>query len=75
MVNISKQFDEVVLPNGTIATSFRDVEKYLNANDLAFKEDYSDEFYKTVRHNNEKAQRREAFADFIHNYKRKVWNE
>lgn len=74
MANIGKQFtDDIVLPDGSIATSVQDVDKYLRANDLAHYSDYSDEYQKSVRLRNEKLREADCFADFINNYKRMIW--
>lgn len=76
MTYFNKQWlQEVQLPDGSFACCQQDVDRYLRANKLARKEDYSDEYLKNVRLNNEKAQRMELFEEFISNYKRSIWNE
>lgn len=75
MANINRQWmDEIVLPDGSVASSSADVEKYLRANQLAFAGDYSDEYLRNIRLRNEKAQRDDLWADFLKNYKRMIWN-
>ena len=52
MSNINRQWtDEIVLPDGSVASSSADVEKYLRANQLALAGDYTDEYRRNVRLN------------------------
>lgn len=52
MANFSKQFaDDVVLPDGSIATCVADVDKYLRQSGLALASDYSPEYMKSIREN------------------------
>lgn len=75
MSNINRQWtDEIVLPDGSVASSSADVEKYLRANQLALSGDYTDEYRRNVRLRNEKAQRDDLWAEFLKNYKRMIWN-
>lgn len=67
-------FEEFVLPDGCVAETSADVERFLKANGLALAQDYSDEYRKNVRLRNEKAQKDEFWAEFMRNYKRKIWN-
>lgn len=74
MSNFSKQFtEEIVLPDGSVASSVADVDKYLRANNLAHASDYSREYIKNVRTQQELNQQKEIFADFLFNYKRMIW--
>lgn len=74
MTYFNKQWtEEILLPDGTSASCQQDVDKFLRANNLAMKEDYSDEFYKKVRLDNERTWRKELWAEFIRNYKRSIW--
>ena len=74
MTYFNKQWtEEVILPDGTSASCQQDVDKFLRANNLAMKEDYSDEFYKKVRLDNKRTWRKELWAEFIRNYKRSIW--
>lgn len=76
MANFSKQFvDDVVLPDGSIATCVADVDKYLRQSGLALASDYSPEYMKSIREKQELNRQKEIFADFIYNYKRMIWNE
>ena len=75
-MNFSKQFaEEVILPDGSVASSVADVDRYLRANHLARAGDYSADYIKKVRQQREKAQQEEIFAEFLYNYKRNIWNE
>lgn len=65
--------DSILLPDGSVASSVNRLDKYLRDNDLSLSSDYSEAYLKQRRRHNEKAQRAELFADFIHNYKRSIW--
>ena len=74
MVNFSKQFaEEFVLPDGSVASSVADVDKYLKVSGLARAGDYSPEYIKNIRYQQEQSRREEIFADFIYQYKRIIW--
>lgn len=75
MAYISKQLDACLLPDGTVATSVREIEAYLKRNGLALAGDYSSAFFKSVRDKRQKALHDELFNLFIQNYQRKLWNE
>ena len=65
----------VLLPNGCEACFVSEVDDFLKQNNLAFQGDFSDEYLKSVRRKNLKAQRDDAFNDFILTYKKRIWNE
>lgn len=65
----------VLLPNGCEACFAGEVDDFLKQNNLAFQGDFSDEYLKSVRRKNLKAQRDDAFNDFILTYKKRIWNE
>ena len=74
MTYIAKQFaEEVVLPDGSVASSVADVDKYLRTSGMARASDYSAEYIKNVRNKQEQQRQEELFADFLHNYKRMIW--
>lgn len=74
MTYISRQFaEEVLLPDGSVASSVADVDKYLRATGLALAGDYSAEYYQNIRNQQEREQRQSLFADFLYNYKRMIW--
>lgn len=74
MSYISKQFaEEVILPDGSVASSVADVDKYLRASGLARSSDYSTEYIKNIRLKQETDRRKQLFADFLLNYKRMIW--
>ena len=76
MTYISKQFaEEVLLPDGSVASSVADVDKYLRATGLALASDYSPEYYQNIRTQQERERQQSMFADFLYNYKRMIWNE
>lgn len=68
-------FEAFELPDGTIAESSQDVDRYLKRAKMAMSSDFSDGYIKNVRYNREKVERAEMFTDFVRNYKRKIWNE
>ena len=74
MTYISKQFaEDVLLPDGSVASSVADVDKYLRATGLALSGDYSAEYYQNIRNQQERERRQSLFADFLYNYKRRIW--
>lgn len=76
MTYFSKEFSaEVILPDGTVATSVYDIDRYLKVNNLASSSDYSDNYIQNIRLNNEKKQRKEIFAELVKQYKKRIWNE
>ncbi len=76
MSNFSKQFsEEVILPDGTVASSVADVDRYLKKTGQALTSDYSTEYIKNIHFQQEQNRRNSLFADFLYNYKRIIWNE
>lgn len=74
MAYISKQFtEEVVLPDGSVASSVADVDRFLKKSGLARSSDYSTEYIKNIRLNHERNRRNQLLADFLYNYKRMIW--
>ena len=74
MSNFTKQFaEEVLLPDGSVASSVADVDKYLKTSGLALSSDYSPEYIQNIRLKNEQQRRKEIFAEFLNNYKRMIW--
>jgi hypothetical protein len=74
MTYIAKQFaEEIILPDGSVASSVADVDRYLRTNGLARASDYSPEYIKNIRDNQEKQRQESLFADFLYNYKRMIW--
>ena len=74
MTYIAKQFaEDIVLPDGSVASSVADVDKYLRMSGLAYAGDYSPEYVKRIREKTEKQRQEELFADFLYNYKRMIW--
>lgn len=74
MTAFSKQWtEEILLPSGEVAVSAQDVDAYLAKNKLAWSGDYSAEYLKNIRQNEESGRKKELFSEFIKNYKRSVW--
>ena len=66
-------FKEITLPDGTVAESVQDVERYLKQTGTASGSDYSDDYFKNRRFFNEKAHQDKLHADFNHNLKKELW--
>ena len=66
---------EVVLPDGTVAVSARDIDRYLKANNLACQSDYSPAYMENIRLSKEKQQQTEIFAEIVQQYKKRLWNQ
>lgn len=76
MTYFSKQFSaEILLPDGTVASSVQEIDRYLKANQLAVQSDYSVAYLQNIRRNNETARQKEIFAELLKNYKKGIWNE
>ena len=76
MAHFSREWSEdLLLPDGSYVSSVHDIERYLRRNNLAMASDYSDDFRKSVRYQQEKKLRDENFAAFLQQYKRLIWNE
>jgi len=75
MIYFSREWvDEVILPDGTAATSAADVDRYMRQNNVVLSADYSADFYRNVKQKKQRRERQELFAEFIKAYKRSVWN-
>ena len=76
MTYFSREWTEdVVLPDGKIASSVHDIERFLSQNNLAMASDYSDAFRESVRFQQEKKCRLDSWTVFLNHYKRLIWNE
>ena len=76
MTYFTKNFStEVLLPDGSVASSPKDIDRYLKANHLALQSDYSATYLKNIRQNQQQAWLKELRADLIQQYKKEIWNE
>ena len=76
MTYFSKNYsEEYLLPDNTVATSIHDVDRFLKANNLASKSDYSDDYLQKIRSDNDKTWRKEIFTEIVQQYKKRIWNE
>jgi hypothetical protein len=66
-------FKEFQLPDGTVAESVADVDRYIRQSGAAMASDYSDDYYKNRRFFMEKAQDDELHSDFIQQLKKEIW--
>ncbi len=74
MTNFSREWiEEIVLPDGTTATSAADVDRYMRQNGVVLASDYSKDYYRTVRWKKQQREKDEAFKCFVEAYKRSVW--
>ncbi len=75
MTYFSKQWTEALeLPDGSVADCVQDVDRYLKANNLSPAGDFSDAYRREAKFSREQAVRKEFFAEFINNYRRRIWN-
>ena len=63
------------LPDGSVAECAQDVDRYLKENNLSPAGDFSDAYRREVRFFREQAIRKDFFAEFINNYKRRITYE
>ena len=76
MTYFSKNFStDTILPDGTVANSVYEIDRYLKANNLASSSDYSEQYFKNIQNNKEKTQQKEIFAELVQQYKKRIWNE
>ncbi|MBQ0114198.1 MAG: hypothetical protein KBT03_13795 [Bacteroidales bacterium] len=68
-------FEEFTLPNGKVATSTADVDKYLKESGLAMASDYSTGYTQKIQYEREKGEKQKMFYDFVQTYKQRIWNE
>jgi len=68
-------FKEFQLPDGTIAKCTADVDAYLKRSGDALASDYSAEYKKNQRFFEERRLEKENFAEFLNQYKKRIWNE
>jgi hypothetical protein len=66
-------FKEFQLPDGTVAESVADVDRYIRQSGAVPASDYSDDYYKNRRFFMEKAQDDELHSDFIQQLKKEIW--
>lgn len=66
-------FKEFQLPDGTVAESAADVDRYLRESGAASANDYSDGYFKNRRFFDEKARDDRLHSDFIRNLKKHIW--
>ena len=67
--------EELQLPDGTIATCTADVDVYLRRSGDALASDYSDGYRDNQRYLIERQLEKENFAEFLNQYKKRIWNE
>lgn len=76
MTYFSKTFSaEVVLPDGSVANSSYEIDRYLKANNLANSSDYSEQYLQNIRFRNQYQQQKAIFASLIQQYKKRIWND
>lgn len=75
MSNINRQWtEEIVLPDGSVATCAADIDRYMKVNKTALASDYSTDYMAKVHERRQKKEQKSIFADLIHFYKRSIWN-
>jgi len=66
--------EEVYLPNGSVATSLKEIDEYARRTETAMASDFSADYVRNRRYFIEKAQEAELLSAFVFNYKREIWN-
>lgn len=51
-----------------------DIDRYLKETGLAMASDYSNDWFKRINYEKQKAEKDDCFNDFIQQYKRKIWS-
>lgn len=64
-----------VLPDGREVDSLAEFEKYLKSANITVASDYSDSYMRNIRYQKAKAEKDEAFLDFVHAYKKTIWSK
>lgn len=65
--------EPVYLPDGTVAETIQDIDKYLKRSGNARASDYSREYLKNIRFLKSKKQHEDFMADFLHLFKKGIW--
>jgi hypothetical protein len=63
----------MLLPDGTEAERIEDIDKYLKSANLTMASDYSEEYIKAVREKRDTTEKAEQWADFVREYKKRIW--
>lgn len=63
------------LPDGREVDSLAEFEKYMKSANITVASDYSDQCMQNIRYNLEKAEKDEAFLDFVQAYKKLIWSK
>lgn len=67
--------EPICLPDGTVAESYQDIDKYLKRSGNALAGDYSPEYLKNIRLRESQRQHAQLRADIIHLFKKGIWYE
>jgi hypothetical protein len=74
MTYFTRQFSaDVVLPDGSVATSASDIDRYLRAHQLAAQSDYSADYFRKIRRDKDVARQSEIFAELVQQYQKRIW--
>ena len=66
--------EEFCLPDGSVATSSKEIDEYVKRTGTAVASDFSAEYVQNRRYFIEKAQEAELLSEFVFNYKKEIWN-
>ncbi len=66
--------DALRLEDGTIVSSFRELEHYLREHGMTMSADYSADWWRKSALRREAKHRKDLFAEFLFHYKRSIWN-
>ena len=64
-----------VLPDGREVDSLAEFEKYLKSAKITVASDYSENYMQNIRYQKAKAEKDEAFLDFVQAYKKMIWSK
>lgn len=66
---------EYIMPDGRKTESLAEFEKYMKSANITVASDFSAQCMQNIRYNKEKAEKDEAFLDFVQAYKKLVWSK
>lgn len=65
---------EYIMPDGRKTESLAEFEKSLKSAKITVASDYSESYMRNIRYQKAKAEKDEAFLDFVHAYKKSIWS-
>lgn len=62
------------MPDGRITEDLAEFEKSLKSANITVASDYSESYMRNIRYQKQKAEKDEAFLDFVQAYKKTIWS-